>query len=299
MKAILIFLTIFIVISISILVNAGEVELSEKAAVQVRQHTREMIQSGIHETDAEALTQKMIQKRFEAQEIIRAQKVVIGVKRAGLPTEPVLLKAHEGMAKKVPPSKIIAAMESVRQRLSRSKKTAAGLCGEKRNCDRIGKAVAEGLAAGLDDSAVDRMANRLRLRRNARGAGDSDDVTAEAFLTARDMARLGVSPKTSADVVCGALSAGYGSQEMRQLRSEIKRQSHRSDPEALGRRFQNRFQKRKAPDSAPSSGSGGQERHQRRHGGNDADTSGGSDNSGGNNNGKKGDGNGGKGGRNR
>jgi hypothetical protein len=56
------------------------------------------------------LTQ-MVQNRYQKQNIIRAQQIVADTAKAGLPTEPVMSKAMEGMAKHASQNQVILAME--------------------------------------------------------------------------------------------------------------------------------------------------------------------------------------------
>jgi hypothetical protein len=90
--------------------------LSQQAMESVAQQTREMSALGIPQAQAQKMLTQMVQNRFQKQNRIRAQEVVMAAAKAGLPTEPVMSKAMEGMAKQAKEQQVIAAMETVRSR---------------------------------------------------------------------------------------------------------------------------------------------------------------------------------------
>ena len=87
--------------------------LSQQAMESVEQQTREMSELGIPKAQARKMLTLMNQNRFEKQNIVRAQQVVMNTAKAELPTEPVMSKAIEGMAKQAKEQQVIAAMETV------------------------------------------------------------------------------------------------------------------------------------------------------------------------------------------
>lgn len=54
--------------------------------------TRQMMRSGIPHDQAIAMTQAMIQARFNQQQVLKAQEAVIHAHQKGLPTQPVINK---------------------------------------------------------------------------------------------------------------------------------------------------------------------------------------------------------------
>ena len=81
--------------------------------------------------------------------MVRARQVVMDAARAGLPTEPVMSKAMEGMAKQAEEQQIIAAMEIVRNRYAYAEQMARSLATEKKSVEAMGRAIADSLAAGM------------------------------------------------------------------------------------------------------------------------------------------------------
>ncbi len=105
-KTILIITILFCFTSLAF---AGESEgLSQQAMESVEQQTREMSALGIPEAQAQKMLTQMVQNRFQKQNRIRAQEVVMAAAKAGLPTEPVMSKAMEGMAKQAKEQQVIA-----------------------------------------------------------------------------------------------------------------------------------------------------------------------------------------------
>ena len=71
----------------------------EQSLVQVpapiKDRTRAMIQKGVPSEDAIQLIQAMIANRFQEEQILKAQAIVLEAQGRGLPTKPVINKAFE------------------------------------------------------------------------------------------------------------------------------------------------------------------------------------------------------------
>ena len=109
--------------------GADEVDraLSDIAPQAVAQSTRDLIESGLSSERAIAVTRAMVQNQFEAQQIIRAHQVLSKAQAQGLPSDPIINKAFEGMAKQVQSGRIVNAMDTVRARYDFAYKQAAKL----------------------------------------------------------------------------------------------------------------------------------------------------------------------------
>ena len=62
------------------------------------------------------LTRAMLQSKFNEQQIQLSHALMIEAKNSGLPVQPLMNKAFEGMAKNVSPPLIVSAMETVQSR---------------------------------------------------------------------------------------------------------------------------------------------------------------------------------------
>ena len=229
--------------------------LPETVNEQIRNNTREMVREGMPEEDAVKMTRSMIEHRFRNENLIQAQEVVKNTYRQGLPPGPVVNKAHEGMAKNVPDGAIVQAMERTRSQYAFGYSRAREFSDSRAQQQRIGKAIAESLAAGLTQADCDRIRDRLRdrkqdqlhdktaeqnqdrVRDRDRDRVDVEALALEAFQTARAMARLGVSSSSTGEVVCQALKNRYSASEMQQLQAQFSNQTRSRSGEQLARRY--------------------------------------------------------------
>ena len=67
---------------------------------QIRAQSRAMTDAGIPDEEATKITRMMTQNRFQQKNILRAQQTLLNAMKNGLPIEPIMNKAYEGMAKK-------------------------------------------------------------------------------------------------------------------------------------------------------------------------------------------------------
>ncbi|HWR92381.1 MAG TPA: hypothetical protein VN300_08130, partial [Desulfobacterales bacterium] len=205
------------------------------AAVQDR--TREMIRAGVSAEDAFQLVRGMHAQAFSEEQMLRAQSVVLEARREELPARPVINKALEGMAKQVPPERILQAMEDVRSRYSFAFGLARPLAARQDQAGRLGNLLAEALAAGLSrQSAADIMA-RLRERSGQMPTGEIVELAAASLGMARDMARLGVAPGTASEVVTAALSKGFSAHDVNAMHQSLMSQSQSHSPQAVAQGF--------------------------------------------------------------
>ncbi|HWR69106.1 MAG TPA: hypothetical protein VN416_08810, partial [Desulfomonilia bacterium] len=166
--------------------------LGDKATLQVRTSTREMIRFGVPESDAIKLTRQMMQNRYQEQEILAAHKVIKEMVQEGLPGEPAADKAFEGMAKKVSAQNTIQAMERTRTRYAFAYRQAKAIGGQTDADATLGNTIAEGMAAGMSEGDVDAIKLKLQARQRTMTRDQLHQLSQESFMTAREMTRRGV-----------------------------------------------------------------------------------------------------------
>ncbi|UCF83073.1 MAG: hypothetical protein JSV50_18115, partial [Desulfobacteraceae bacterium] len=83
--------------------------LSSMTPEQVKVSTRQMIRSGINSNDALKMTRLMLENRFREEHTLRAHQIIIEAHKEGLPVEPIMSKAYEGIAKQVKDMNIVQA----------------------------------------------------------------------------------------------------------------------------------------------------------------------------------------------
>ena len=234
-------LIISILFCLTSLVFADESEgLSQQARESVEQQTREMSALGIPEAQAQKMLTQMVQNRFQKQNIVRAQQVVMAAAKAGLPTEPVMSKAMEGMAKQAKEQQVIAAMETVRSRYAHANRLAKSLSDDKKSVDTMTKAVADSLAAGMKTEDMEAVMAQLQVqtqsRQQTRNKAEDVELAIQTMQTTRTMARLGVHSSEVSDTLCQALQNRYTHQEMKQLRHQIAKQAHQASAQQIASR---------------------------------------------------------------
>lgn len=195
--------------------------LSTGATEGLKAHTRAMIQAGVTSTDALKMTKAMEQNRFQVENIIRSQEIVMSAVKDGLPAGPVMNKAYEGMAKGAPEQDVVKAMERTRARYSLAYQSARKVSASTQQAEQTGNTIAEGMAAGLKIQDCDRIADRLQQRDRDRKKDRTGNLANESFMTAREMVRCRVPSDVAAATVCAALEHAYQARDMEMLRSSF------------------------------------------------------------------------------
>jgi hypothetical protein len=202
---------------------ADEVDegLSGMASEQVRSCARQMIQLGVDSDHAVKMTGNMLKNQFREEQILKAQRMIMDAKKEGLPVEPLMEKAYEGMTKRVQAGKILQAMEKVRTRYRNAHRHADGLTEEKGERNRIRKMIAQCLAAGLNDKEVETIAYKLQESAQDMTKAEARELAGECFMAARDITRLGATSMASTDVVWKALDHRYDAKDMKVMRDSF------------------------------------------------------------------------------
>ncbi len=216
--------------------SADESEgLSQQARENIAQQTREMTALGIPEAQARKMLTQMVHHRFQQQDIVHAQQTVMAAAKAGLPTEPVMSKAMEGMAKQAEEQQVIAAMETVRSRYAHANRLAKSLSDDKKSIDTLTKAVADSLAAGMKTEDMETLMAQLQAqsRQQTQNKAEENELAIQTMQTTRTMARLGVHSSEVSDALCQALQHRYTYQEMKQLRHLIAKQADRASAQQI------------------------------------------------------------------
>jgi len=206
------------------------VSLSQQAMQSVQQQSREMSSVGIPEAQAQQMLTQMVQNQFQEQNRIRAQQIVMNAAKTGLPTEPVMSKAMEGMAKQAQEQQVIRAMETVRSRYAYANRLAKTLSEDKANIDNLTHSIADSMAAGMKSRDMDAVVNQLqtqsRQQTATRSRAEADQLEIQTVQTIRTMARMGYDSSKISSTVGQALRNQYTHQQMKQLRTRIAKHAH-------------------------------------------------------------------------
>jgi len=203
----------------------------------IKAGARQAIQNGLEQDDVFKLTRAMLQNKFTQQQIQLAYELMIEARNSGLPVQPLMNKAYEGMAKNVPAPMIVHAMEAVQSRNAFAFQRAAMLSNDKSRAGNLGHTLAAGLAAGLSKEDADKIANMVHQRAASLNSDQAYSLASECFETARDISRLGVSSQAVSGMVIQALSKGFNQEDMRAMHSSFMIQAQHSEPQNLARGY--------------------------------------------------------------
>ena len=201
----------------------------EQSLVQVpapiKDRTRAMIQKGVPSEDAIQLIQAMIANRFQEEQILEAQAIVLEAQGRGLPTKPVINKAFEGMAKQVAPERTLQAMEAVSARYAFAFDQARSITKNAKQLDGLGTCSPRALPAGLKEQDASQVMSQLQEKSLKMNQDQMDELAAACLAMARDMSRLGVSSTLSSQVIASALSNGLSAASIASMHQSVVAQS--------------------------------------------------------------------------
>jgi hypothetical protein len=223
--------TIFMVLAGGIFLLASTVfaDAVEQSLAQmpapIKDHTRAMIQIGVPSEDAIQLVHAMNANRFQAEQILKAQGIVLQAQDRGLPTKPVINKAFEGISKQVAPERTLQAMEAVSSRYAFAFDQARSITRDTEQIRRLGNMLAESLAAGLKEQNASQIIIQLQDQSPEMNQKQIDELAAACLEMARDMSRLGVSSTLSSQVISSAISNGFNAASITGMHQSMLAQS--------------------------------------------------------------------------
>jgi hypothetical protein len=225
---------IFLVAS-TVFADPVEQSLVQMSAT-IKDRTREMIQKGVASEEAIHLMQSMNANRFQEEQILKAQAILLDAQGRGLPTNPVINKAFEGMAKQVTPDRTLQAMEAVSSRYTFAFDQARSITKNPEQIRRLGDMLAESLAAGFEEQDAFRIMSQLQDQFPKMNQNQLDELATACLAMARDMSRLGVSSPLSSQVISSALSNGLNAASIASMHQSLVAQSqtHSAQSLALG-----------------------------------------------------------------
>jgi hypothetical protein len=211
--------------------------LPENTPAAIKASARQAVHSGLEQNSVIKLTRAMQQNKFNEQQIQLCHALIIEAKNSGMPVQPLMNKAFEGMAKGVPPSLIVNALETVQSRNAFAFQRAAKLSTDNSRTENLGRMLAAGLAAGLSKEDADKITSKVQQRAGSMNSDRTYSLARECFQTARDVSRLGVSSKAVTGMVIQALNKGFNHEDMRAMRSSFMIQAHHTEPQNLARGY--------------------------------------------------------------
>ena len=239
----IIFVTFFVFLSApSAFGDEADGQVPNMATSEPKAGTSQMVRDGIESEDASRLTQSMHEYRFRHENTLRVQEMIMRAYHKGLPVEPIMNKAYEGMAKGIDQENIIRAMDKVMTRYGFAYQQAGELTQRDASKNRIMEQVAECIAAGVTDHDAERLVYRLRYRVQEMPTDEADGLAVETFRAVKDMARLRVQSMKATDLALEALKHRYGAQEMKRMRKSFMKHARDTSPNTVAEVYLNAIQ---------------------------------------------------------
>ena len=211
--------------------------LPANSSAAVKASARQAIQNGLAPQPVIELTKAMLQHQFDEQQVQRAHALLTEAKTSNTPMQPLMNKAHEGIAKNVPPSMIMSAMETVQARHSFAFQHAAKLTDEPTRAQHLGQVLAASLAAGLSKEDANTIMGQIQQQARSTNPNQAYSLALESFQTARDVSRLGVSSQDVTGMITQALSKGFSHEDMQALHSAFMNQAQHANPQNLAQGY--------------------------------------------------------------
>jgi hypothetical protein len=195
--------------------------LPKTATQEVKKSTRQMLSQGFNTENMIDMTRQMLANNFNQQHVLEAHAILMNAEKQGLQIEPIMNKAHEGLAKQVQPKAVVQAMEQVRSRHAFASKQAKAITNDEAKMNQMEAILAGSMAAGMNHEDADRIMQALQERTRNMTRAHAEDLAMQTFMTTRMMARLGMHSQAVGDSVCEALQQGHNAQEMHNMRNTM------------------------------------------------------------------------------
>ena len=216
-----------------------------------------MVTAGIPPDEAIGLTRTMLQAQFDEESILSIQHSVIKAHSEALPIKPMMNKVYEGVAKRIPARSVVTAVKRVLDRYAFALREVRQLTDREDDRRYLGQALAMGIAAGLTHQDAEKIVQRLQHRLRDINPPDRLALASETLVTARDMARQGVTSNTTAEVINQALQQGYDTQKMKSMHQAFNMNARRSSAEHLAKSVSKAIQQGRDPQHAAGMGQSG------------------------------------------
>lgn len=202
-------------------------QLPENWSNELKANTRMLMNQVGDATQPVAMTKSMVQARYEEQQILRVQNRIKAGLDDGLPAEPLMLKVSEGVVKRVNADNLLQALERVQNRYLEAHRHAKHLAADKSR-KSVSNLIADVQAAGVKGKNLDQIINSLRERHSKTvRVSTRRQLNVGSLELARDLARVGVTPALTADVVSGVLEKGATGTELKEIARELRKNRNR------------------------------------------------------------------------
>jgi len=211
------------------LADTVDQQLPGTTPAQIKNSVRQMIDQGFNPQEVIGMTQEMLAYKFSEQYILQAQAILMNARRQGLPTEPIMDKAYEGLAKQVQAEAVVRAMGQVLSRYDLATEQARSITNDEARIKQMAAILAGSMAAGINQEDAERIMQALKERTSNMARADSEELAVQTMMTTQTMARLRIQSKSVGDSICQALQQGYTAPQMHNMRNTIMVNSRHSE----------------------------------------------------------------------
>jgi hypothetical protein len=194
-----------------------------------------MVAQGVPEAAAAKL-----QNRFQKAQMMQVGAIVAAARAEGLPIEPLVDKALEGIAKNVSAERIVLAMQQVSGRYAVASAKAQEITPTQICQQTLTRTMAQAMAAGMLPEDITAIGNRLQTRKLGMTREECDELAEATLMAARDMVRMGASSEAVTETLNVALEGEYTVEQMQRIRSQFMHQAQQTDADLVANQFRER-----------------------------------------------------------
>lgn len=196
--------------------------ISTEEARQIRTQAKALAKAGISESAAAEMLTAMVQNKFSNEIQNQVRNLLTTCANQGLPYEPLIGKAMEGMAKGAGEERIVRAMRAVADRYAYGNQISQKLKQARQNTNGLTDVIAGCLTAGMKSDDIKKLSNKISEQATKSQAGPETAI--RTMQVARTMARRGVKSGTIEKVLSAAVKNGLSEKEMTRLQNQERHQ---------------------------------------------------------------------------
>ncbi|MFZ3048412.1 MAG: hypothetical protein WA151_21065, partial [Desulfatirhabdiaceae bacterium] len=178
---------------IGLILSLGHIDAVAQTVESIPENLKpamnELIQNHMSPADVTLLTHQLLHAGADHGTVLKIYYRMKSAIDMGLPTEPILNKAFEGLAKRIDPPQIAAALEKVLVRYENAyRQIEQTLHVQKTDRTKLGNLAAESMAAGLSFDTIRDILNAIESEAKHLNQTTIHELAYETLISARDMA---------------------------------------------------------------------------------------------------------------
>lgn len=206
-----------------------------------QEQVMEMYQARLDPDGTPELLKAMQQNQFSRQNMVRIQTMLRDAYGENLPTEPLMNKVQEGIAKSIGDEAIVRAVERVQKRYEYAYSQAETFDWDREQIDLFGALLARTYTAGFNEQQCEQILAELKIRIRTRSMNrdQSLQLAVATMTTARIMAHRRVRSATISALLTNALQKSYQARDMHTLQTSFTNQARHGSAEIIAQQFSN------------------------------------------------------------